>query len=101
MGQHFNWVCTNDKCGKTLDELSGGPDRGFMAFTNTLACKTCGHIADYLINEAENMGGAKSDAPDKQPQCKNCGGDTIPWDRSCPDCSSPMKDSGTLTSMWD
>jgi hypothetical protein len=106
MGQLTDWVCSNTLCTTKLKQLSGGPDRGFVAFTNTLRCTECAHIDDYAVNKAGDMGHGKQHQHDTEPACSECNGKTIPWNRQCPSCDAKMQEGGLngelcLKTMWD
>jgi hypothetical protein len=101
MGGIFEFTC--GKCGYRA-EVSGRPDCGFVAMTETMVCRHCEELVDVLVGftpEAEDM----PEAPDKRkiglcPQCR-CK-DVVAWEKSrpCPKCGGRMK-QGDMILLWD
>ena len=56
MGQLYGFECPS--CGYHT-EVSGGKDRGFVAFTQTKVCQDCKQVVDILIGKAAELSAAK------------------------------------------
>lgn len=85
-------------------EVSGGKDRGFVAFTQTKVCQDCRQVVDVLVGEAGKLSGPKATTiPKAKQQCPTCKGHNLKvWKgRACPKCGGKMKKGGGLICMWD
>lgn len=97
MGAHYEFKC--EKCGLAAT-VSGGPDRGFEAVTDTRFCRPCGEIFDVLIAVIPEA------APEDHTHigcCPRCNGtDLMPWKRGepCPRCGGSVKE-GEMVDLWD
>ena len=98
MGSHYAFCCLG--CGYSA-EVSGGPDYGFVAQTDTKVCNTCRAVVDVLVGTRD----PNQISTDELNQCPECdGNDLTPWDdsRPCPRCNGTMKaDPTSPTTMWD
>jgi len=104
MGMRCDWRCPH--CATTTEPVSGGHDRGFHAATQTRLCLTCKTVQDLeigvmsdpshrIFTPEESRARANPD-----PVCGTCSGRTVPWDRSCPSCGTPME-RGEHMEFWD
>lgn len=107
MGMFSDWHCQTPGCNVVVRQVSGGPDRGFVALTETRVCTDCRAVRDYTIGLASEGGDEtntdkRGQAPvEPSPRCARCGGTTVPWDRSCPRCGGPMKSDRDSRILWD
>jgi len=106
MGMSYDWECTAAGCNHLVEEVSGGRDSGFYIRTETRVCKVCRKVLDYVIDTTEGPLG--SPAPNAHEYvnvhrgCSVCGGETVPWDRTCPECGAAMRQAkGGMISNWD
>lgn len=100
MGAHFRFSCPD--CGYSV-AVSGGPDVGMMARTETMVCGRCSEVVDVLVGPA--FPGAWGDDDDLRARvgtCPRCGGrDLRAWtNRRCPKCHGTMV-QGELEVLWD
>ncbi|MFH0799551.1 MAG: hypothetical protein V2A66_05145 [Pseudomonadota bacterium] len=95
MGVIFEFTCS--KCGHSV-EVSGGPDCGILAVTETMDCKWCKDLVDVEV------GGDSSDKSRNRLSCPKCHICSLePWDAKkmpCPKCGGRMK-RGKETEFWD
>jgi DNA-directed RNA polymerase subunit RPC12/RpoP len=77
---------------------SGGPDRGFIAFTNTYVCLCCNSLVD-LVTSQVNDHANKREYPIEITtghECPKCLGNRfVIWDnieKPCPRCDTKMTD---------
>ncbi len=101
MGERFRYYCSF--CDYEV-VISGGPDCGFDAFTETCLCKDCHELVDvltgYLCPETPTDGSGEENDMKLCPQCKS--EKVIAWPKShpCPKCGSKMK-KGKWVLLWD
>lgn len=106
MGERFNWTCPAQGCGGVVKDVSGGWDRGFFVQTETRICHSCRYVRDYAIGVVSDPGHPHipreiAEATDSDPRCAKCGGQTMAWDRTCPECGTAMRRSAHSTILWD
>lgn len=98
MGQICKFSC--DKCGHTT-EVSGRPDCGMTAATETMICGACIDLVDVVVGTALNNKYASQGRP---LSCPKCNGSSLEiWDNKaspCPKCGCKLK-RGKTTLMWD
>lgn len=96
MGQVKSLICpTCDYQAMT----SAGPDRGFVAYTNTFVCLKCKTIHDLVLIKGELKSNGQESKLTNQisenEKCKNCGENKFKlWDhirKACPKCDSKMR----------
>lgn len=96
MGTRCDYSC--DACGYRA-RVSGGMDRGLMAFVETMQCKKCKQLSDVIFAEVASDG----EATFITPCCAECGSTKLtPWSEPhlCPKCGEQMTSGGVLR-MWD
>lgn len=101
MGQLYGFECPS--CGYHT-EVSGGKDRGFVAFTQTKVCQDCKQVVDILIGKAAELSAAKEiTIPKAKQQCPDCKSNNLKvWKgRTCPKCGAKMNKGGGAICMWD
>lgn len=101
MGQFYSFECPS--CGYHA-EVSGGKDRGFVAFTQTKVCQDCKQVADILIGKAAELSADKATTiPKAKQQCPACEGHNLKaWTgRACPKCGAKMNKGIGPICMWD
>ena len=67
-----------------------------MGRTQSRVCNSCKSVSDYWVGKSP-MAIRLNRGPenlDPNPDCRNCGEPTEPWDRTCPTCSCEMKPDG-------
>ena len=81
--------------------VSGGRDRGFRFWTETMYCKSCGSLSDVLVDYANDPTHPESfPTPDESPefgQCYGCGGKELSrwrFGEPCPRCKGSIKKTG-------
>ena len=100
MGDRSEHVC--GACGYRAT-VSGGPDAGMQAITDTMACRSCRELVDVLVATHEPDGSE----PPVVPRCPNCqagGAALAPWrtGEGCPRCDGTMTvDPGGAFILWD
>jgi ribosomal protein S27AE len=100
MGNLREYSCPD--CGYTA-KVSGGKDRGFIAFTETVECLDCHNLADVEIGKVVDETPENEEVI--QPvhsRCPSCGSFNLkPWDgKTCPQCGGTMI-KGDVTILWD
>jgi len=101
MGQTFRFRCT--RCGLTSD-VSGGPDRGMIAHTQTMWCGECKTLQDVEIGSEFFSEEDSQNARNGNFRCYSCGGISLSEWRAgnpCPDCSGNLRDTGEIVEFWD
>lgn len=101
MGQLYSFDCPS--CGYHA-EVSGGKDRGFVAFTQTKVCQDCREVVDVLIGKANELStGQDITIPKAKQECPSCEGHSLKvWKgRVCPKCGEKMNKSDGAICMWD
>jgi len=97
MGALRTYKC--NKCGYSA-LVSGGRDRGFIVFTNTLICLGCKEIVDVIVDMEKstqiNNISDNSESSDYLYRCPLCNkkSNLVPWDskqRPCPKCNGKME----------
>jgi hypothetical protein len=90
MGCQYSFACP--RCAYLAD-VSGGPDRGFMARTVTVACLGCRELRDVEVATLN-----VTDAP----PCASSGHSTTLWAHPgpCPRCGETLN-RGESTVDWD
>jgi hypothetical protein len=99
MGQHFQFRC--ESCTYQV-EVSGGPDVGRSAATQTIACTKCKSLFDVVTSKDPG----NSDAPTFPLQCPKGRPAThrvSPWNGGdpCPRCSAIMTVRREVFTTWD
>lgn len=103
MGQTVQLGCT--ECGYRV-RVSGGFDRGMLAYTATVSCKRCSQLGDIRISELlhEELINNPREVLPEDLRCLHCKSKRITrWTiaNGCPKCKHPMEDDGCLTCYWD
>jgi len=107
MGSRYDWICRSPECGHVVHSVSGGRDRGFLAWSETRVCATCQEVRDYEVGLASDPSHcefseaelAAADQPN--PPCI-CGAATTAWDHTCPRCGATMEiDATGPTLLYD
>lgn len=103
MGERYEFVCGD--CGYSAT-VSGGKDRGFVAFIETMVCTDCKKLVDVLVGEAKEFSGPLGKSEGEEfGKCPVCSGKNVkPWDakeRSCPKCGKQMHKGDEPVLMWD
>lgn len=87
-------------------QVSGGPDAGMVAVTETMTCHGCRELVDVVIGAYGKEGPTGNPDFDQDLNiCAECGSaDLTLWEASkpCPKCGRSMgeMDDG-LTTLWD
>ena len=101
MGSLFEFKCK--KCGYST-QVSGGRDRGMMAYVETMVCADCKELVDVLVAIEGPDGPVKDPSRaedyDRCPECR--GKSVMSWreGQPCPKCGGPIS-SGEMTVLWD
>jgi ssDNA-binding Zn-finger/Zn-ribbon topoisomerase 1 len=128
MGAFYSFTCSS--CGYEA-EVSGGPDCGFEARTETVVCKACLDLFDIVVGssrdgepvtagELDDFGVEGLDSPEQAPiiepgdcaprrapkgkRCPECRSRRLfLWSRAdgCPKCGSAVTRGAGRTIMWD
>lgn len=101
MGELHTFECPS--CGYHA-EVSGGKDRGFIAFTQTKVCQNCRQVVDVLTGKATKLSAAQAIIiPKAKQECPACKGhDLKAWKgRLCPKCGGKMALGLGPICMWD
>jgi hypothetical protein len=100
MGDRYEHVC--DSCGYRAT-VSGAPDAGMVAITETMVCSSCRQVVDVLVARHERDGTEPPVAP-RCPRCEAGAGSLRSWRTggACPRCPGAMSiDPGGAFVMWD
>jgi rubredoxin len=99
MGGRYSFTCS--RC-SYVATVSGGPDRGFLARTETMICRQCHELVDVAV-EVRTPRTFPVKWTQKVAQCPRCDGTEwleIWQNRRCPKCSAEMR-QGDLVLLWD
>lgn len=99
MGTRMTFQCS--KCDYNAC-VSGGPDCGFYASTDTMVCNTCKEVVDVVTSQHIMMEDDDDSDLNVCPECE--GKDLKKWEKShpCPKCGGKMAESDDgLTVLWD
>ena len=101
MAQLQGMRCANCKLSATV---SGGRDRGFRFWTETMYCRLCESLTDvtvaYALDPSHPESFPMADEPREFGKCPACGGqDLALWSsgQPCPRCGGEMRVSGIVT----
>ena len=101
MGSSFEFKC--DKCGYSAC-VSGGPDRGMVAYVETMVCLDCKELVDVLVAIEGRDGPVRDPSREEDfDRCPQCGGKSVtswPKGRPCPKCGGPVA-RGEEVLHWD
>jgi hypothetical protein len=99
MGQRFHFRCAS--CAYEA-EVSGGPDCGMAAATQTVACSKCKKLWDVVTShEPWNYGVVT--IPMKCPKSRASAHKVTAWNRGdpCPQCGGVMRARRDPVLLWD
>ncbi len=99
MGRKIDHAC--EQCGFSA-HVSGKPDAGLLAGTDTIRCTECGALHDR-VTEVWEKGSEENVAPEPCPACGAPGDQALPWRTGdpCPGCGDPLHATGPLMTIWD
>ena len=101
MGSQSEFKC--DKCGY-IAHVSGGPDRGMVAFVETMVCADCKELVDVLVAIEGPDGPVKDPSRaedfDRCPECRGKSVTSWPKERPCPKCGGHVS-QGEEFLLWD
>jgi hypothetical protein len=107
MGQTLRFRCNS--CHYTAD-VSGGKDRGFITFKETMWCADCRRLQDVVVgrlapaSELDVLKDAEDVLEDVEAKCSSGHLHALrPWTKGepCPNCGGSLVDSGELHELWD
>ncbi len=100
MAQLFGVCCSG--CGLSAT-VSGGRDRGFRFWSDTMYCGSCGTLSDVVVEYANDPTHPESFPTAGEPrefgQCHRCGTkQLVLWrfGEPCPRCKGSIKKTGTF-----
>ena len=84
--------------------VCGGPDRGMMAYVETMVCADCKELVDVLVAIEGPDGPVKDPSRaedfDKCPSCRGKSVTSWPEERPCPKCGGHVS-RGEMSLLWD
>ncbi len=105
MAELFEVQCGG--CGLTAT-VSGGRDRGFLCWSDTMYCESCGTLSDVLVKYANDPTHPESSPTPGESlefgQCRSCGSKQLVLWRfgdPCPCCKGSIKKTGELCILAD
>jgi hypothetical protein len=98
MGHRSQFRCEGCACEATV---SGGPDVGMAAATQTISCAKCKQLFDVVTSEAP-WDPQAARLPLRCPRSRTAKHQVTPWAEGdpCPCCGGSMSNTG-LVVMWD